>query len=149
MSCADALPGETCMSRTLLKFSPLFLPFGLLFLGGFGVAVAQSLGLFLPFDYHGGLFDAYAGLLAPHHLRSFAFSLWVGGMSALLPVCLGALLAYGVWKMPRSLERFAVIYKTPLILPHVAVGFIVLVFWSRSGWLASLGHSLGLVEQTG
>ncbi|MGE4292166.1 MAG: ABC transporter permease [Desulfovibrio sp.] len=150
MSCADArirsCPDRASWGRTLFKLSPLALPFGLLFLGGFGVAVAQSLGLGLPFPYSGGPLDAYARLLEPHYLRSFGLSLWVGVCSALLPVSIGSGLAYLFWKMPRGLQRAGVVYKVPLILPHVAVAFIVLVFWSRSGWLASAGHVLGLVD---
>lgn len=145
MSCTEPLR-RVGWGRTLVKLSPLALPFGLLFLGGFGLALAQSLGFGLPFPYAGGPLDAYARLLEPHYLRSFALSLWVGVWSAMLPVALGSVLAYAFWKLPRQLQRAGVVYKVPLILPHVAVGFIVLVMFSRSGWLASLGHALGLLD---
>lgn len=134
--------------RTLLKLSPLALPFGLLFLGGFGVAVAQSLGFGLAVPYAGGPMDAYVRLLEPHYLRSFGLSLWVGAMSALVPVVMGSGLAYFFWKLPYRLQRVGVMYKIPLILPHVAVGFIILIFFSSSGWLAAAAHALGLVENT-
>jgi putative spermidine/putrescine transport system permease protein len=132
--------------RTLLKLSPLALPFGLLFLGGFGVAVFQSLGYGLPVPYEGGALDAYVRLLEPHFLRSFGLSLWVGLLSGLLPVCIGSALAYAFWKLPRGLQRAGVVYKVPLILPHVAVGFIVLILFSRSGWLSSALHAVGLLD---
>lgn len=40
----------------------------------------------------------------------------------------------------------ALVYKIPLILPHIAVAFVVLVVWSQSGILASVAHWLGLIR---
>lgn len=131
---------------TLLKFSPLLAPFLLLFVGGLALAVAQSFGLWLPFPYEGGRLDAYRALLQPYLLASIGFSVYVALASAAASVGIGAVLSYGVWRLPRRLETAAVVYKVPLILPHIAVAFIILVFWTKSGFVASVGHHLGLVD---
>ncbi len=135
--------------RTLIKLSPLLIPFCVLFLGGMVLAVAQSLGFFAPLEAEGGLFAAYSRLLEPPFLRSFGFSLYVALVSALVSVGLGSVLAYGVWKLPASLQKTATLYKVPLILPHIAVAFMILVFWTKSGVFASLAFHVGLIDSAG
>ncbi len=124
-------------------------PVVLLFAGGLCLAIVQSFGLWLPFAYEGGVWDAYGELAQMHVLESVGLSSWVAFASAALAVSGGLVVAYGVWKLPDALQKYAVIYKTPLILPHIAVGFIVLVFWSQSGVFSSAAYHLGLIRQTG
>lgn len=148
MSCTES-NGGLCpagLGSTWLRLSPLLLPFAVLFLGGLGLAAAQSLGLLLPFEYHGALLDGYRQALSPHLLASLGLSFAVALVSAGLSVVFGAVGAYAVWKLPEKLRRRAVVYKVGLILPHVAVAFIVLILWTRTGFLASVGHQFGLVE---
>lgn len=134
-------------SRVLPRLAPLALPFAALFLGGFVLALLQSLGLALGFPYESGLLDAYRAVLRPRYLASFAFSLWVALASAGISTLAGALLATQVWKLPALWQRPALIYKIPLILPHIAVGFIVLTLLSRTGFAASLAFHLGLIDK--
>ncbi|MEX1297459.1 MAG: ABC transporter permease subunit [Desulfotignum sp.] len=131
----------------ILKLSPLMLPFGVLFCGGVFLTVCQSLGFFTPLPHTGGIFAAYKTILSdPSFFTSFGFSLGVALGSAAGSVMAGTFLAYRVWKLPRSLAGAALVYKIPLILPHIAVAFVILVFWSRSGILASLAYQLGLIQ---
>ncbi len=133
--------------RRLLKLSPLLLPFAVLFCGGVLLTVCQSLGVLTPLPHAGGMLDAYTRLLRdPTFFASFRFSLGVSSASALLSVAAGTLLAYRVWQLPRRLAPAALVYKIPLILPHLAVAFVVLVFWSRSGIVASAAYHLGLID---
>ncbi|WP_319468613.1 ABC transporter permease subunit [uncultured Pseudodesulfovibrio sp.] len=133
-------------SRTFLKLSPLLIPFVALFMGGLFMAVAQSFGFFLPIPHEGGLFDAYRELFRPHILASAGHSLWVAAVSSTLAVSIGSIMAYQIWQLPERSGRMAIMYKIPLILPHIAVAFIILVFLSQSGVFASIGHQLGLVK---
>ena len=136
--------------RTALKLAPLALPVALLFGGGLALAVAQSFGLLLPApasgELWGGPWAGYARLLEPHLLASLGMSLWVGLASAALATALGAVLAWGVWRLPPSLERLGLVYKTPLILPHIAVAFLAILLWSRSGLLASVAWQSGWID---
>lgn len=138
--------GSTTASKTLLKLSPLLIPLLVLFGGGLFMGIAQSMGFWLPVPYEGGLFEAYAELLRPHILDAALHSLWVAWASAALAVSIGAVIAYLIWQLPPRLERLTVVYKVPLILPHIGVAFIVLIFWSQSGVFASLVHQLGWID---
>lgn len=145
----SAVPaGSSAPFRHIIPLLPL-LPLVLLFAGGLCLALGQSFGMWLPFAYDGGVWDAYTALAQPHVFKSILLSLWVAFVSAFLAVWLGLFLAYGVWKLPDTLQKYAVIYKAPLVLPHIAVGFIILVFWGKSGILSSLAYHLGAIEQTG
>ena len=133
-------------TNLIARLSPLLLPYLVLFCGGVFLTVCQSLGVLTPLPHAGGLLDAYVRILSdPSFFASFGFSLWVAAASAAVAVTAGTLLAYRVWQLPRRLAGAALIYKIPLILPHIAVAFVVLVFWSRSGILASVCHALGLI----
>ena len=134
-------------SSLILRLSPLLLPYLVLFCGGLFLTLCQSLGVLTPLPHEGGMLDAYAGLLESRaFFTSFLFSLWVAAVSAFFAVAIGTLLAYRVWQLPEQLATVALIYKIPLILPHIAVAFVVLVFWSQSGIIASAAHALGLIH---
>jgi putative spermidine/putrescine transport system permease protein len=134
-------------SSLILKLSPLALPYLALFCGGIFLTVCQSFGLLTPLPYPGGMSDAYLELLTDSSFfASLVFSLGVAAVSAASAVTIGTLLAYRIWKLPGRLATVALVYKIPLILPHIAVAFVVLVFWSQSGILASAAHQLGLIR---
>lgn len=128
----------------LRYLSPLLIPFFLFFAGGILLAVLQSIGIGLPFPYEGGVLDSYKELLTPYMLRSFLLSIKVGAVAALFSVALGTILAIGLWRMPALLQQAGVIYKIPLILPHLAVGFIVFFFWAKSGLISSAMFHAGI-----
>ncbi|MFW5733930.1 MAG: ABC transporter permease [Oceanidesulfovibrio sp.] len=134
------------LGRALLRLSPLALPCVALFGGGLTLAVAQSFGVALPFAYEGGATAAYAELTRPHLAGSIVLSLWVALASAGLSVFFGSVLAYAIWRLPTFWQRCAIIYKMPLILPPIAVGFLAIIFLSRSGVLSSIAYHVGLVD---
>lgn len=130
----------------LWRLSPLALPLAVLFAGGLALAVAQSLGYGLPVPSETVGLAAYSQLATPKIYTTWALSLWVGFASAFASVWIGLLLAWGIWRLPARLQPVATVYKLPLILPHIAAGFIVLLLFSQSGVFASLAYHLGLIE---
>ncbi len=125
----------------------MLIPYAVLFCGGVVLTLCQSLGILTPLPYTGGLWDAYATLFSKGWFsKSFLFSVQVGGCSAVISVAAGTLLGYGVWRLPERLKGLALVYKIPLILPHIAVAFLVMLFWSRSGLMSSAAWSLGLIR---
>ncbi len=129
-------------SRALL---PLLAPFAGIFAAGLCLTALQSLGLFLPTASGGPTLEHYETVLGSAAMRrSLAFTIYVSMVSALGSVSLGTSLGYMVWKLPAHLRQTAVVYKVGLILPHVAVAFLVLLCFGQTGLLASLAHALGL-----
>lgn len=134
--------------KTVLKLSPLLLPFAALFLGGFVLAVLQSLGYFIPVPVAKGFAGGYHHLImGAWFFASLGFTLYVALVSALLSVAVGTLIGYVIWKLPRQLQGLAVVYKVPLVLPHIAVAFIILILFTQSGFIASVCHALGLIDK--
>ncbi len=134
------------LGQALLRLSPLALPCVALFGGGLALAVAQSFGVALPFSYEGDATAAYAKLTRPHLAGSILLSVWVALASAGLSVIFGSVLAYAIWRLPPFLQRCSIMYKTPLILPPIAVGFLAIIMLSRSGVLSSIAFHIGLVD---
>ncbi|NHZ45504.1 ABC transporter permease subunit [Nitratidesulfovibrio liaohensis] len=128
------------------------------FMAGVGLTAAQSLGWLLPIQYlpeQGALGlsapdvrDAWAGwrqLAQPHMAGALLLGLRVAGVSALLSVAGGALLAYGVWRLPARMQLAALVFRVPLVLPHIVVAFLAIVFWSRSGLVSAALHQAGII----
>lgn len=133
--------------EVFLRLLPLLLPFTLVFGGGLAITLLQSFGL-LMFSYsYDDLFFAYRELAADTwFLRSAVFSLYVAAASSSVAIIFGTALAYLIWKMPERYHRFTLVYKIPLVLPHIAVGFLAVLFLSRTGVLASLAYQVGLID---
>jgi putative spermidine/putrescine transport system permease protein len=131
----------------LLHLLPLLVPFLLVFGCGLAITMLQSFG-FLVFSYgYDDPFFAYRELfVAPWFLRSAVFSLYVALTSSSLSIVCGTVLAYAIWNMPERYRFFAGIYKIPLILPHIAVGFLAVLFLSKTGILASIAFHLALID---
>ncbi|MFV0421957.1 ABC transporter permease [Oleidesulfovibrio sp.] len=139
--------GHAGLGATLLRLAPVLVPCSLLFTGGFALTLAQSLGYMLPVPSGGqGTFAAYKLLLQSYYLASFLLSMKVAFLSALFSIVFGAVLAVGVWRLPHRLQQAAVVYKVPLILPHVAVALLCMIFWARSGLVSSFAWQLGLID---
>jgi putative spermidine/putrescine transport system permease protein len=143
----EGTEGVVKRRSVLLYLLPLLVPFVLLFLGGSTFALLQSFGFLSPIPIEAGPFDAYRRLLSnPWFYRSFGFSLYVGFVSASVSTAIGTVLAYLIWGLPLKTQRYSIIYKIPLILPHIAVAFIVLILFSRSGILSSILYNAGLTQ---
>jgi putative spermidine/putrescine transport system permease protein len=130
-----------------LNLLPLLIPFLAIVAGGLLVTVLQSFGLFM-FSYtYEDMFFAYRELFDDSwFIQSAVFSLRVALTSAVAAIFCGTLLAYSIWQLPERYHRYTVIYKIPLILPHIAVGFIAVILLSKTGIFASIAYQLGLID---
>lgn len=115
------------------------------FLVGAGLSVIQSFGLLAPIPSPSG----WSILSGPRLWAILGFSAWVALVSASIATLAGALLATAIWRLPEFLPaplvRLALVYKVPLILPHLSVGFIILVLLSGSGPIAAICARLGWI----
>ncbi len=137
------------MRRTHLaiRLLPLLLPVLLVFGGGLAITLLQSFGL-LMFSYrYDDLFFAYRDLFSDSwFLRSAAFSSYVAFTSTFLAIALGTALAYAIWQLPERQRKFTTIYKIPLVLPHIAVGFLAVILLAKTGILSSIAYRLSLID---
>ena len=126
---------------------PLLIPFLGIIGGGLLITALQSFGLFMfSYTYDDMLF-AYKELFADTwFLQSALYSLYVAFVSTLISLIIGTFFAYLIWKLPGRYHSRTVIYKIPLILPHIAVGFIAVILLSKTGILASLSYQLGIID---
>ena len=139
--------GYGLKKRTLLlHLSPLLIPYVSLFCAGVVLAGVQSLGFWSPVALPTGMGAAYVRLLhAPWFYEMFTFSLYVALVSAILATGFGTLFACGIWGMPEFFRQMSAVYKVTLILPHIAIGFMSMVFCSQTGILASIAHAFGWI----
>jgi|SRR6056297_640807 len=139
------------MQRTrntgLAHLLPLLIPFGLFFLWGIGYTLY---GAFSGASTAGGpTLQHFRHIFMDPLLRtSVLHSLMIAFTSASIAVAGGTLLALGLWTLPRRVQPLALIYKLPIILPHLTAAFIVMILLSRSGILASAAYQLGLIADT-
>lgn len=133
--------------RILWGLAPLLLPYCALFCAGMALAMAQSLGLFLPIGTGAPTLEHYRVLLEDRAMaQSLGLSLFVALTSAAGSVLGGTILALALWRMPPGLRRVGVVSKVGLILPHVAVAFLVLLMLSRTGLVSSILFQTGIIS---
>jgi putative spermidine/putrescine transport system permease protein len=130
-----------------LRLSPLLLPFVAVFGCGLLITLLQSFGIWMfSYRYEDMLF-AYKELFGSRWFyQSALFSLYVAAISATIAVVLGTLLAYQLWRLPQRLHTILAMYKIPLILPHIGVGFLAVILLAKTGVFSAILHSLGLLE---
>ncbi len=133
--------------KILLFLLPLLIPFCIIFLSGIIIAVMQSMGIFV-FSYtYPDYFFAYKEILSQGWFyRSMALTLFVSLSTAVISVIAGIFISYRLWKLPDNLKKWGILAKIPLILPHITIGFIVIIFFSRSGFFSSLSNFIGLTD---
>lgn len=128
--------------RELWKLTPLLLPAALM-VAGVGHTLRVSL-VSVTTPLVSGAAAYEAALAQPGLLRNVGFSLYVAAASTLISVILGTGLAYLIRRLPAVYRRRAVGFLVPLILPHIAVGFLVLLWFSQTGLLAAGFEALGV-----
>jgi len=137
-------------SRIFLRLLPLLLFFSLTVGVGLVHGALQSVALtgppaFVPDAADRGAWYAYRELFSRGDLvASLLHTVYVAGVSAAVSVSLGALGAYALWRAPRPVRRILGVYRLPIILPHLVVGFLTVLLWGRTGVVASVFHRFGL-----
>lgn len=140
------LKNRTSGAWVVIKLMPLLLPFLILFTGGLIFAVIQSFGMLSPVPIEGEIFTAYEKILTdPWFSKSFFFSIYIGFFSALFSVIIGTALAYFIWQLPGIVRNYTLIYKIPLILPHITIAFLMLLFLGKTGIFSSILYHMGAV----
>ena len=134
-------------ARIALLLTPALAVITLLFLGGFALAVAQSLGL-LPLIGEGRVsLDGYRAMLDDPAFRAgffltFRISLVATALSAVLAVA-AALLVRGTRRGRRAVTW---LFQLNLTVPHLVGAGAMLLLLSQSGMVSRLAHAAGLTD---
>ncbi|MCW5858670.1 MAG: ABC transporter permease subunit [Caldilineales bacterium] len=140
-------PEAVARGRLLLALAPALAVVVFLFLGGWGLGLAGSLGYQPWLDQTQLSLAAYTNLLGrSDFLASLGLTLWIASVSTALSSVLalaGALfLRRLVWG--RRWATFA--FQLNLPIPHSVGAIAMLLLLGQSGFLARLGRLAGLIE---
>ncbi|NBO65131.1 MAG: ABC transporter permease subunit [Acidobacteria bacterium] len=117
-----------------------------LFAGGFGVAIAQSLGLLSPIGEDGPNLNHYIALVDD---REFRQSLWqtltLAGVTTALAAVFGTVLALSVRRLVSRYRLMSALIQIPLAIPHLSMAIFLITLIAPSGLLARLTFAGGLI----
>lgn len=133
--------------RIGLLLAPALAVVGVLFLGGFALGVAQSLG-YLPFlDGWSWGVDAYRSIWDDPAVRaSFALTLRVALLSTALATVLGVAAALLVHRLRTARRLVTAVLASTLPVPHLVGALAMLLLLSQSGLLSRVTHAAGLTD---
>lgn len=133
--------------REYLKLLTIVIPFLFLFVFGIFLTLLQSFGISLPVKsgYHG--LAAYKELLSDSwFLESSIFSISIAIKSSIYSMLLGTILAYWLWQQPLKEQKKLIVYKIPLILPHIVAAFFIQLIFSRTGLISAVMFNIGFID---
>lgn len=133
--------------RIALLLAPALTVVGVLFLGGLGQAVAQSLGYqpFLPARPLG--LGAYRGLWAEPAVRaSLGLTLRIGLLSTALAAVLGVAAALLIRSLGPARRMFASLLQVSLPVPHIVATLCMVLLLAQGGALSRVAHAAGLAD---
>lgn len=129
-----------------LLLTPLFI-LGILFFGGVGNALIQSMGYIPAFDMTDFSFKYYREVLSePTLLVSVKVSLFIAIVSAIIATILGIIICTALVINGKVRDKALQIVKTPILVPHTIVALFIIMFFSQSGLLARILYSFDLVS---
>ena len=131
-----------------LLLLPALVVLGGLFLGGVVLGVLQSFGYFPLIGLKNFTLQYYTEMLSsPEFLDALGYSLYISIVSSVLAAVIGVFLAYQLAKLPKKHTLVRLIYKLPIIVPHIIATLLVFLFFTQSGLLARILYNLGIIEQ--
>ena len=135
------------------RFAPylLVMPFVLvmcfIFLGGIFNAAAQSLGYVPLFGMNELTLDYYRQVLGDSRfLISLRNTFYIAITSSLISVTMGTSIAFAVARIRPEPRLSYILYKIPIVLPHLVVVILVFFIFSQTGILSRVLFALGVTD---
>jgi putative spermidine/putrescine transport system permease protein len=132
--------------KIALLLAPAVGVIGVLFVGGLGVALVQSLGYMPAIGLTEWSLDAYRQVLGDEDfVDSLLLTLYVSGVSTGLSTVLAVLAALA---LRRSRGRVsAVVFQLPITIPHLVAAVGIALVVAQTGLGARLAAALGLIGE--
>jgi putative spermidine/putrescine transport system permease protein len=129
-----------------LLLAPAVGVIGVLFVGGLGVALVQSLGHMPAIGLTGWSLDAYRQVLGDEDfVDSLLLTLYVSGVSTGLSTVLAVLAALALRRSRGRLS--AVVFQLPITIPHLVAAVGIALVVAQTGLGARLAAALGLIGE--
>ncbi|TVQ99679.1 MAG: ABC transporter permease subunit [Spirochaetaceae bacterium] len=134
-------------ARPALLLAPALLVIGVLFAGGIGLALVQSLGYLPALGMRTVSAGAFVTVLTSRgFLRSLGLTLWVAAVSTVLTVLFGLITALVLRRRLRNSRLIRFLYQIPLTVPHLVVAVAAAMLLSQSGLLSRLLFHGGFIS---
>ncbi len=132
--------------KIALLLAPAVGVIGILFVGGLGVALVQSLGHMPAIGLTGWSLDAYGQVLGDEDfVDSLLLTLYVSGVSTGLSTVLAVLAALALRRSRGRLS--AVVFQLPITIPHLVAAVGIALVVAQTGLGARLAAALGLIGE--
>lgn len=119
----------------------------LLFGGGLWLALRQSLGAVPGSGTSELSLEAYRRVFNdPAFGRSLLLTVWIAGVSTAVSTLLALIAALTLRRAFRGKRLATFIFQSNLPIPHLVGAIAILFLFSQSGFLARLGHAVGLIQ---
>ena len=132
--------------KIALLLAPAVGVIGVLFVGGLGVALVQSMGHMPAIGLTGWSLDAYRQVLGDEDfVDSLLLTLYVSGVSTGLSTVLAVLAALALRRSRGRLS--AVVFQLPITIPHLVAAVGIALVVAQTGLGARLAAALGLIGE--
>lgn len=129
----------------ILLAPALFIILGI-FVTGIIVGFAQSIGYFPVIGLKELTLKYYIHILSDKEfLSSLKFSLYISLMSSLIAVILGTGLAYFMLENKHKKGVTQILYRLPIIVPHIVSALLIYNILSQSGILSRILYALNII----
>ncbi len=123
---------------------------GGLFVGGVGVALAQSLGMLSPIGEVGPSWQHYLAILSAREFRvSLGWTIWLAGVATMIAAVMGLALALALRRLAKRSGLVNLVLQIPLAIPHLAMAVFLMTTLGPGGLLARLVYQVGLIGVAG
>jgi putative spermidine/putrescine transport system permease protein len=130
-----------------LLIAPALTVIVVIFAGGLGMAVSQSLGYFPAAGLTEVSLEAYGELVSRDGFaRSVWLTLFVSVVTTVLTVFFAVLTALALRRY-RNATILRTLYQIPITVPHLVIAVAMLMLISQSGLFSRVLHALGLISE--
>ena len=118
-----------------------------IFVVGLINGITQSLGVIPTFGLREPTFKYYEEVLSsPQMKTSILFSLYIAFTSSLFSVIVGTLICMIIVINKKTKWMYEKLIQIPIVVPHIVVAIFILNIFSKSGLIARILASLGLIS---
>jgi len=130
-----------------LLVAPFVLIMCFIFLGGIFNAAVQSLGYVPVFGMNELTLNYYRQVLGDSRfLISLGNTFSIAITSSLISVAMGTIIAFAINRIKPEPRLSSILYKAPIVLPHLVVVILVFYIFSQTGILSRFLFAMGVID---